>query len=363
MQKYISLLVLSLFLLTQTTSNAQEGTKIPFDKGVLKICSSKNFIIKGHDGTEVIIKNLATGTEIRTLYSNLRGNLTKPSQLGGTLTRSGNLKGTLTKNFVSRDSLRIARFPSSRSTSRNTVISADTIKFYGNVKIKNTGPPLIGFLTSSQDKNRSKGLKKLGKKAAAEESGIYLKIEKQGDELTIKDDLENLFIMTGGEKYEISIPNSISLKWNTNGCTKSKSYFFNTSTSEIKNFNGEVEISSAVSNFKLIDVSGPVSVNTIGGNVTVEFLKTTPNNLYSIYSNNGFIDITLPRTSSIIRDANASEILSDVRCKLPFAPSYCKNITNYRLASDPLSLLGGINSKSFTSFNPISSHGIKNFTP
>ena len=98
MQKYISLLVLSLFLLTQTTSNAQEGTKIPFDKGVLKICSSKNFIIKGHDGNEVIIKNLAIGTEIRTLYSNLRGNLTKPSQLGGTLTRSGNLKGTLTKN-------------------------------------------------------------------------------------------------------------------------------------------------------------------------------------------------------------------------------------------------------------------------
>ena len=257
--------------MTQTMNYAQEGTKIPFDKGVLKICSSKNFIIKGYDGKDIIIKNLHKVVEGRLLYSNLRGNLTR------------------------------------------NILSADTIKLSGNVIIKNTDSTLYGVLSSYMNKEQSKGLKKLGKKAAAKESGIYLKIEQKEGEIIIKDDIDNLLILSSGEKYEITIPNSIRLNWDTSDCSKAKkSFFFNANSSEIKNFKGEVEISSSLNNFKLTDVSGPVSINTIGGNVTVEFNKTTPNNLYSIYSNNGFIDITLPKSSNLSVDATASEILSDL---------------------------------------------------
>jgi hypothetical protein len=125
--------------------------------------------------------------------------------------------------------------------------------------------------------------------------------------------MENRLVLSSGEKYEITVPNSVHLIWDTSGCTtKNRSYFFNTNSSELQTFKGEVEISSSLNNFKLIDVSGPVSINTIGGNVTVEFNKTMPNNLYSIYSNNGFIDITLPNAANLSVDATASEILSDL---------------------------------------------------
>lgn len=261
--KHITFLMLSLFLLSQALSTAQEGTKIPFNKGVLKICSSKNFIIKGYDGNEVIIKNLHNVVEDRILYTNLQ-----------------------------------------RSKVKNTP-SAD-------INLDSTYVAYVGLLRSAKNVDQSKGLKKLGKKAATKDSGIYLIIEQTGDELIIKDDMENLFVMTSGEKYEITIPNSIRLNWDTSGCTKSRSYFLNSNPSEIKNFKGEVEISSLLSNFILIDVSGPVSINTIGGNVTVKFDKTIPNHLYSIYSNNGFIDITLPKLSNLLVYATASEILSDL---------------------------------------------------
>ncbi len=302
MKKHISFLTLCLFLAVQTISSAQEGTKIPFKNGTLKICSTKSFTIKGHDGNNVIIKNLSNGIASNnvivadSLTARVYSNYSTKNRVSSGLYTTGSSKG-------------IARTRSYPSRGYYTTLKGNAIK--------NNDSVFVGFLHSNKDQNRSKGLKKLGKKAAAEESGIYLKIEQKDGELIISDDLENLFVMTQGEKYEITIPNSISLNWDTSGCSKkTKSYFFRANGSEIMNFKGEVEITSSLNNFKLTDVSGPVSVNTIGGNVTVIFDKTTPNKLYSVYSNNGFIDITLPKSSSITVDATASEILSDLDFKI-----------------------------------------------
>lgn len=255
---------------------AQEGTKIPFNSGVLKLCSSKNFIIKGYDGKEVIIKNL-----------NPHASFNMHKMLGLSV----------------------------RSTSKNgKIIGEGTASTITSVH----GPDSIRtqyFPVMLDDRERSKGLKKLGKSAAAKESGIYLHIEQKSKELIIRDDMENSFVMMNNEKYEITIPNSIKLTWLTNECGNqqiNQSRFFNSETSELSNFKGEVEISSSLNNIKLTDVSGPVSINTIGGNVTIIFEKTLPNKLYSVYSNNGFIDMAISEKSSIKIDAIAQEILSDL---------------------------------------------------
>ena len=46
-------LIIAIAFLSALTVNAQEK-KIKFNKGTLKICSSKNFVIEGYDGNEVI---------------------------------------------------------------------------------------------------------------------------------------------------------------------------------------------------------------------------------------------------------------------------------------------------------------------
>lgn len=146
-------------------------------------------------------------------------------------------------------------------------------------------------------------------------------IEQINGELIFKDKEEDQLVMWSNESYKIKIPNSIKLNWQTKSCTeevkKTKKYrFYNSKASSLSNFDGEVAISSSLSNTKLVDVTGPVSINTIGGNVTIIFDKKLPEQLYSVYSNNGFIDITMPENSDVKLDASASDIFSDINFKL-----------------------------------------------
>ncbi len=158
-------------------------------------------------------------------------------------------------------------------------------------------------------------MKRLGKKQENKELGIYFTIEQKNGELIFKDK-EGQMVMFGNEKYSIKIPNSIKLNWDTSACSinkKSSSFVMYTSNaSSLSNFNGEVEISTSLNNLKLTDVTGPVSINSIGGNVTVDFVKKKPLKLYSVYTNNGFIDITMPTTSDVNLDANGAAIYSDL---------------------------------------------------
>lgn len=261
--KKISFLTLVLYLFLQTNSDAQD-IKIPFDNGILKICSSKNFKIKGYDGKEVVIKSRHSGIR--------RGQFGVPK----------------------------SQFYTQFTTNRIKTTDSVTV---------------LGRLWINDEKDRGEGLQKLGKKAMAYENGIYLKIEQKANELILKDDNNELFFSVSDESYELLIPNTLKLQWNTSSCETNKSYtslVYYSKSSDLSEFKGEVEISTSLKNLNLVDVSGPVSINTIGGNVTVEFNKTKPQYLYSIYSNNGFIDIKLPISSSLSIDATADEIFTDL---------------------------------------------------
>ncbi|MEE9363452.1 MAG: hypothetical protein V3U92_12720 [Cellulophaga sp.] len=251
--KHIFISLLSFFFIAQTSS-AQE-TKIPFSKGILKICSSKNFKISGYNGKEVIIKSLHK------------------------------------KNI----------------SSRNFVLEFEKARTRDSMNTKN----LFGFIRSN-NASRKKGLKKLGKNSP-QENGIYFDIIEKEGELLLQDKTgKDWFVMVSDESYEIKVPNTVSLNWNTSKCSKNKNVFYNSKTSSLSNFSEEVTITSTLNNLLLQDVSGPVSINSIGGNVTVEFDKKTPSQLYSIYTNNGFIDITLPSTSNLIVDAKGNSIFSNL---------------------------------------------------
>ena len=71
----IIIIVLAVF---QTLSLTAQEKKIKFNKGTLKICSSKKFTITGYDGNEVIITSLTNSQNKGLTYvsgqnSNLRG--------------------------------------------------------------------------------------------------------------------------------------------------------------------------------------------------------------------------------------------------------------------------------------------------
>jgi hypothetical protein len=295
--KYIKSILVIAFLVV-FTANSQEK-KIKFNSGTLKICSSKNFQIEGYDGKEVIIESLHPK---RNSFSTVNHNFSGAGFPGVFATKA---------NISKNKSVSI----SSSSSSNNNLTRIGSNK---NAKDSIVTGEVFFF---NNDKNRKKGLKKLGKKNENSDLGIYFIIEQNGDELVFKDNNEGQLIMMSNERYVIKIPNSLKLDWQTNGCKTNNGIsnhyrFFNSKASSLSNFDGEVSISSTLNNTKLVDVTGPVSINTIGGNVTIEFDKKTPQKLYSIYSNNGFIDITLPSNSDIKLDATGNDIFSDIDFKV-----------------------------------------------
>jgi hypothetical protein len=281
MKKIQFAIVIALAFL-QFGTHAQEK-KIKFSSGTLKICSSKNFKIQGYDGNEVIIKSLH---EKRSNYTTLY-----TTRNHGNLTQSN------------------GSFPKLRGKVRSSQARATNVK-------RDTSYPRL-FFSHSNPKQR-KGLKRLGKKQENVDLGIYFTIEKKNGELIFKDETTGQFAIYNNESYEIMIPNTIKLNWDTNGCKESSSqrkvnrFFYTSNTSSLSDFKGEVEISTSLNNMKLKDLTGPVSINSIGGNVTIEFEKKKPMKLYSIYSNNGFIDITLPSDSDVLIDAKGNAIYSDI---------------------------------------------------
>ena len=64
---------------------------------------------------------------------------------------------------------------------------------------------------------------------------------------------------------------------------------------EIEGFTGEVEADAQLNgSIEIMDVNGPVTANTLNGEITVEFGTVKQDSPISIYSTNGAVDVTLP---------------------------------------------------------------------
>lgn len=310
--KYKKLVLIFGILFNFLSVNAQEK-KIKFNKGTLKICSSKSFVIEGYDGDEVIIESL---------HEKMKSNLVTGYSVNSQEEKSkskGSWELLPGVNFISTSSndKKIDSTVSLNGSAKNNISYSVIGSFSEN---DSTSKPKT-FFFNYQDSKRKEGLKKLGKKNKNYESGIYFIIEEKEGELFFRDDNESNMRMTSNrEQYKIKIPNTIKLNWQSSECNNRENdtnyFYFNSEKSSLSNFDGEVAISSSIHDVRLVDVTGPVSINTIGGNVTIKFDKKTPKKLYSIYSNNGFIDIALPKNSDINVDVTASNIFSNIDFKV-----------------------------------------------
>lgn len=291
--KKIGIITIAFFTMMIGYSQNNEK-KIKFNNGVLKICSSSNMKITGYDGDEVIIKN-KNNVFYRTVSGTFSGTKGVPVNVV-----NGSLSLGTTKNIKKGKSVNIKNSKKLYGVASSNNDSVNTGSFY--------------YKLLNDNKNLEKGLKPLGNKSTNPADNLYLQIEQNAGELIIKDYESGSGSFVSGNQYELLIPNSIKLLWNTENCTKTKSntFFVTSKPWELSNFKGEVEMSSSYGSITLTDVSGPVIANTIGGNIKVVFDKTSPNNLYSLISNDGYIDIQLPKNSNLNIDAKGDRILSDI---------------------------------------------------
>ena len=257
-------------------SEAQDNEKrIKFNSGTIKLCTQANLKISGYDGDEVIIKSLNENTR----YTN---NLHEINEM--------------TEAFVS---------------------ISDQVHAFDSADVGG----LRYWCTGEEEKQLEKGLEPLGEEPEDAADDLFLNIAEKPGELIINDyqpdSSQDMFrFWAFDSKYEIMVPNSVKLLWNSDNCSKKNSNSFFISTggdpSELIDFDGEAEISLTYGSVRLTNVTGPVIANTIGGNINVEFDDELPTKLYSLITENGYINIELPAEASLSIDAKGHKVLSDM---------------------------------------------------
>jgi hypothetical protein len=175
-------------------------------------------------------------------------------------------------------------------------ISADNTKdgklslvnFMGDLPIEGySGKEIIVTSTSEPIAvpERAKGLKPVFA-AGYDNTGIGLSAEKNGNTIT----LTCLLPITRKGEYKIKVPENLSIRYES-ACERGGNI-------TVQNVNNEVEIKTCHS-ITLKNVSGPVVLSTIAGNVDVIFSDGITPKPCSISSIGGEIDVTLPAKTGV----------------------------------------------------------------
>jgi lia operon protein LiaG len=139
---------------------------------------------------------------------------------------------------------------------------------------------IIADSGSFETPERAKGLKAIYP-AGTDNTGIGLEVSSSDNQVTI----QCLVPFTQATRYSIKVPDNVVLEI-TSSCERSNDL----SVSGMRN---EIDIKNC-NDITLKDVSGPLVLTTISGNINITFGTISSEKPFSINSVSGDIDITLP---------------------------------------------------------------------
>jgi lia operon protein LiaG len=174
--------------------------------------------------------------------------------------------------------------------------------FSGELPIEGyTGNEIVITSTSGKFEipEKAKGLKPVFP-GGTDNTGIGLDISKTDNTITIS----CLLPFTRRSDYKIRLPEDVAVEL-TSGCERSNSV-------SVKGMKSELDIQTC-HNIDLTDVTGPLVLSTISGNITIVYGKINAAKSSSISSISGDIDITLPSKTPLDLEMNtiSGSIFSD----------------------------------------------------
>lgn len=128
---------------------------------------------------------------------------------------------------------------------------------------------------------RAEGLKLVGD-SGTDNTNVGFYVIKEGNNLIVR----NLQKHSSG-KATVYLPESQNISVRTKGTGDSDI--------EISGFTGEIEATVELNGgIEVTDISGPITANTLNGNVEISFTKVSQNSPITVFSTNGALDINLP---------------------------------------------------------------------
>lgn len=176
-----------------------------------------------------------------------------------------------------------------------------------NIKIEGYSGKEIIFSSSSYSKDRddrAKGLRAVSSLGLEDNTGLGLSVVETNGAIDVRQ-LKKM----DGPNILIKVPQGMSIKY-----SHSSPYG---SDIEIKNVEGEIDVSTVHNDVQLENVTGPIKVRTVHGDIDASF-GAGINNKISITSTHGHVDVAMPASLKANLNLNTSwgEIFVDPDFKL-----------------------------------------------
>ncbi len=159
--------------------------------------------------------------------------------------------------------------------------------FSGDLPVEGYNGNEIIITASSDDftpPEKAKGLKAIYP-SGTDNTGIGLDVQKTGNQVSVT----CLIPFTRGGEYKLRVPENMALEFES-GCERSNRII-------ISGTRNEIDIDNC-HDISLKDVTGPLVLSTIGGDIDVSFSSINSEKPFSVTSISGDIDINLPAKTS-----------------------------------------------------------------
>lgn len=159
-----------------------------------------------------------------------------------------------------------------------------------NIKVKATKSAELAITTNKafSTPERAKGLKPLYNDAS-DNTGIGLDVQNTSNGIVIK--------RASGQNadYTFEIPYNFDLYVELG---------FQSGNISLNSFSGEAEIESKISDVKITNMTGPLTINSISGNIEVDYSSDEIKGPSTLNTVSGDIDVTLPKTANLDIELN-----------------------------------------------------------
>ncbi len=161
-------------------------------------------------------------------------------------------------------------------------------------------------VTNHEQDKRAQGLKPLNSAGIEDNTGMGISAKVDGDMLTITQISNDC----NCEGVKIYVPKSVKIS------ISNKDVHAN--DIEINDIESEIIISTLYQNVTLTNVSGPMSVKSVYGNVEGIFKEVDQNGSITINAVYGFVDVSLPQSTkaNLRLSASYGELLSDMNVEV-----------------------------------------------
>jgi len=144
---------------------------------------------------------------------------------------------------------------------------------------------ITGESTENKDDDRRKGLLPISGSGLKDNTGMGLSVVKEGTEVKI----EQISKKAHKGRFKIKVPNSVAIYY--------EHRTHDGSGLNIKNVKSEIEITANFNDVRLEEVTGPMSIKTVHGDIDAIFSTVSQKNPITIRSTHGHVDVAIPQST------------------------------------------------------------------